>query len=258
MNIATVYFDWPGVTTYRKLLDVYLYSLSRHMADVPVDILMPGVLSNTLGRKAGLANNMQKMFAWQTYLARQPDGRQILMTDCDLLVLADIRDVWELYPDFDIAYTQTGRSRIPFSTGVMYIRNGPRVRRLFSLWIDVCLQMMHDDVFHNYWRYTKKYYGISQAALGYLMESHTLDVKFQPIPSKIYNCISRDLAYITDQTRVLHIHGKIQKKIIAPQLKGRTRYRKARALWQTYYRQSRKDSYGHRYTTWHEIRMGAL
>lgn len=257
MRIATVYFDWPGKYTYRKLLDVYVYSLSLHMPQVPVDILLPGALTQTLGRKPGLANNLQKMLAWRQYLHSQPDQARLLLTDCDLLVRKDISDVWALYPDFDIAYTETGRARIPFSTGVMYIRNSLQVRTFFDQWTDVCLQMIHDEAFHNYWRHTKNYYGISQAALGYLMESHELSLRFQPISAKVYNCISRDLAAITDKTRVLHIHGAIQKKVLASKGNPRSRYKKARDIWQQYYKQS-KSAHGHRNTTWIKMRLGGL
>jgi hypothetical protein len=177
-------------------------------------------LVSALG-KASFLSNTQKMLAWADVVEHAPDGQPILLIDCDTFVVGPLDAIWD--EPFDIAYTvkvpgwqhipkEQWQPKIPFNSGVVFVRVSPRVREFFRVWREENLVMLRDRDHHRQWRGV--YGGINQAALGRAIQSGWLtQLDLKEIPCQVWNCEDSSWAKFDEATRIVHVKSALRLAI---------------------------------------------
>ena len=181
MKIISVQFDYLGLRKYNILSRVLEYSIKKNCPDADLEMLR----INPPGRyptKRCFAANTLKMQKWIEIMEKTNDD--IVFLDCDMLVLQDISDIFN--NDFDIGLTVRGNGSIPYNGGVVFAKNTKDAHSFMHLWNKTNIELYNDSKKHNYWRNTKGYAGMNQAALGYLLEEKIYKAKSLFISRPIY------------------------------------------------------------------------
>jgi len=209
MRIFTVVFDRPGQKKYSRLLNVFLKSCAAKMPNVEVDVLrIKGPDTMTLGHRVACEDNTEKLAFWVDYIKKAKEP--VALMDCDILIRGDIRDAFD--HEFDVAYTLNGAGGL--NAGVVFVRPTQYSVEFFELWKEINDQMFFDESFHRKWR--KKYIGMNQTALGYILEHpdlHSASLKF--LPSHVYNAADYDHPVVDDATKVLHVKGDLRDDFLS-------------------------------------------
>ena len=206
VQIVSVQFDFDQAKTYSTLAQVFEKSCRRHMPGVEFMALTIAPPPLKPGVHRGFSTNTAKLNLWSKLVAEA--DQPLLLSDCDMLCLHDLRDVWDR--DFDVAYTVRSECRLPFNSGVVFVKPTPAARQFISKWRDVNEEMLKSPTLHQPFR--RKYAGMNQASFGYLLEQR-LDagVKLLPLPCQIWNACNEDWERIDlSKTRLVHFKGKLR------------------------------------------------
>lgn len=209
IKIVTVQYD----NTFKKLFSVYKKSIELNIPDAElIDIHVP-FPENTMGRNCFCHHNHAKLLKWVEYMETCQDN--VIFTDADMLALRDPVEIWDA--DFDICYTErthTNTSRkIPLNGGVVFVKPTEKAREFLRLWAQIDGQMYNDAEFHA--KYIRKYVGMNQASLGYLIEHPELyTAKLLPVHTRKYNAVECDWRYIDNTTAFVHIKSSLRAKIL--------------------------------------------
>jgi len=209
MRVITVQFDYGSKDSYKRLLDVFRYSVVKNMPTVDLEVITCDPPRNIKDRSSGLVSNTAKLAIWiDRFLACEDD---VIFMDCDMVVLKDMTDAFEL--DFDIAYTVRNgglgkRQRIPINGGVLFAKYNERTINFLNEWLTINNRMFMNPAFHRDWR--KKYAGMNQSAFGYMLE-RTNYCKAVSLPCSIYNVCNTEWADITENSRCLHIKSHLRR-----------------------------------------------
>lgn len=241
MKVAIVYFD--RLPMFRKMLQVLRHSVSVHMPGTPVELINPSGSREKPVRGKRLLDNMIKMRQWHRYLRCEPPDQRIILLDCDMMLTGSLQEVFT-HP-FDIAFTRSGRKKEPINTGAVFVRTGPAVDSFMDRWLDTAEAMYYDPAFHNYWRKTKQYWGISQASLGHLLEGPDTGVRIHMLPMRQYNAVGKDHKKFDADTKLVHIkgHTPLRRALFKRRKRRRIRGRvgKLVKIWKQYEREFRNN-----------------
>ena len=218
MKIVTVQFNNFENQDYALLLKVFKFSVRKHMPDIEFVEIKKDIPVNLTGRPNRFFYNDFKLKCWVTEFEKATEP--IVFCDCDMLMIDSIQDAFVF--DFDIAYTElTKVKKIPFNGGVMFARPTENAKIFFKVLLEVNNRMLQNRNFHKPW--CKKYLGINQAELGYVLENLDMlkrygkipiDLKIHKFKTIVYNAVNCDWQKISIDTRMIHYKGPLRKALL--------------------------------------------
>ena len=211
MKIITVQFNYRN-TMFERLLTAFRNSINLHMPETGLTeyIYDFDKTRTNLDRCSSVITNTFKLDKWVEILENETEN--ICLTDCDMLMVNPIDDVWNY--DFDVAYTarrrykETGQG-IPYNGGVVFIRPNERSINFFKRWAEINREMVYDPAFHAEWR--KKYAGMNQSAFGYIIEKEKDICDFKELPCPIWNSVDESWTELNNDTKMVHIKSKLRR-----------------------------------------------
>lgn len=214
MKIVGVVFDYAEKSDYARLARVWEESArqTNQHAEIVLHKIEP---PQTVKRNTGLSSNNHKFKVWNAEIQAANNGDLIVLTDVDLMILADLRPAFK--GDFDIGVTRRTAQSWPINAGVVFVRVSDASKRFIERWGEVDQKMYEDEVFHE--PYKRKYKGQNQAALGYLRENNDTGAVVQELPCAVWNACNEDYVHFKlGTTKVVHIKSTLRHAIL-----GKTR-----------------------------------
>ena len=226
MKIVSVQFDYGGLQSYKKLSQVFAYSVKKNCPDADLELInaKPPEIKRKI-RSKSFATNTLKIKLWLNALRSTTDD--VVFMDCDMIVLKDISSAFK--NDFDIGYTKRTGSRIPYNGGGVFVKNTPAAIKFIELWKEINDKMYNDYTFHH--TYRNKYAGMNQAAFGYIMETGGYKTKLKKFSCDIWNACVENWPKINDETRIVHIKGALRRSVLMNRSIAGCRFRRAIILW---------------------------
>jgi hypothetical protein len=202
LKIVTAIMQHPGEDEYPRMLEVFKYSVKKHMPHAALEVLeFDPVMS--VGAGQHMADNRQKMEAW----ARTAIDEPTIFMDCDTMLLGDLSKAFEY--DFDIGITARTSGDPPYNGGVVFARPTAAARQFMMIW-----NRWDYELYGNreaYQKYIDKYYGQNQAALGYILEQGIVEhVTFKSFPCSVWNACKEDWPKLRKNVKVLHIKSRLR------------------------------------------------
>lgn len=214
-----------------KALAVSVAANSPQSALVLHDIDDPDGDVHLAGPRAasGYLANARKTKHQARIVEAAADGELIGFLDADTFVLRELADVAELAFDLAITVKPAG-VRYPINTGVTFARVSPRVRVFYRRWYEAVIAMLQDRPLLKRW--SSRFGGINQSALGYLLDEH--DLTIARLPCKEWNATRDSWPSCDSNTRVVHLLSSLRDACV-----GRGKYYNASvnrlaALWREY------------------------
>ena len=199
---------------FERLIKVLIKSWEAHN-DMPLEF---HYMNDGWNRKYlhGLWVNTIKLEKWAD-LFRQ----DTLFLDADLLCKGDMSEPFDVIEN--LGYTENrARGRI-LNAGVFYAKSTKYSRKFMAEWVAVNRKMLNSRSFHAEWR--RKYMGINQAALGYLMENGW---ELTKLPEKYNLCDWTERK--VKKARMIHIKSDLRKNILL----GTNKYPYVTKIWEKY------------------------
>jgi hypothetical protein len=208
-KIITVQFDRGTSDAYKRMMNTYKKSIAVNMPNAELlefNIPEPEVRR---GDNKFFSANTDKLSIWLECVEKYNDN--IALTDCDMLCVKDFNDVFNL--DFDVAITMHEDGAIlPLNGGVIFVKPTENAKYFMQLFKKVNDEMYNDKEFHQKWR--DKYAGINQSAMGYILETGGYRANVLKLPCQIYNNCDPEWPTIDDNTRLVHIKGKLRQYVL--------------------------------------------
>jgi hypothetical protein len=238
LKIYTVTFDFGEATTYKVLNEVFIHSVEKNCpnAEWRYDELDEPELNGII---KGFVTNTVKLDLWVKELEKCEEGDELVLIDCDMLVLGDISPVFK--KDFDVAYTFRTQSKWPMNGGTMFVKVNDRSRAFFYKFLEINNTMLKDKVLHQ--KYRDVYAGMNQAAFGYILEHHKDIAKLKALPCAIWNVCEHYDQAIKNGAKILHIKGKLRQNIFRDRVED-DELKTATLLWKQYYEEYKKNGIG--------------
>lgn len=199
---------------FKRLLNVFEKSWAEHH-DIPLEVIyMPGTWDRKYLR--GLWMNTIKLEKWAENFTDDT-----VFLDADMLCTGNILDAFDKFNH--VAYTKNTHPNRILNAGVFFAKYSDYSVDFMQEWVDTNRKMLNCKIFHTPWR--RKYQGINQAALGYMLENGwdatPLDDSYNLchwVPGKI------------ETAKMLHIKGKLRTAVLC----GTREHAKIRKLWKSY------------------------
>lgn len=222
-----------GTEDFTRLARVLAHSAARHCPSWQRTIVRISERPFVRGPQFGQSHvaNTQKIQFWLEAVAALPDGAEILLIDADTVIVRPLDDVWDL--DFDVAYTtKAATAKIPFNTGVVFMRISPVVRVFLQAWRDRQVQMLAHALEAERWR--RLMVGLNQSALAAELDAIGLDpqleepavveavyagatpmpIRFRRLPCVEWNCEDASwAAYDWRVTRIIHVKSALRDSV---------------------------------------------
>ena len=201
--------DPRAAERYARLADVLALSAAENSPSTPLTVeWIEGQWEpeSYRGCKPVWIENAHKAHCHWQAMRQADDGEVIGFLDIDTMVLGDCSEIESL--PFDIAYTvRPNRTPWILNTGVYFVRVSDKTRLFMLTWLNTVLRMLRDKHFHDEWRAARKYGGIHQAALGWMLEHAG--------PAK-WNCVSCCWRDAGEHTRIAHIMSSLRRTCFEP------------------------------------------
>lgn len=209
MQIVTVCFDYDDRPEFAKLLEVFRYSVKKHMPDSDY-IEYRDKPPEYDGRNHGYLDNTFKLKIWAEHMAGTKENT--IFIDCDMMALRNAKHAF--YEKFDIAYTACPDGyMVPLNGGVIFAKPTELAREFFSRLRTINDKMYHDYEFHKPWQ--DKYHGMNQSAMGYILENMCHDINIKKYMTREWNAIECDWRMINDSTVFCHINKQLRRNVLA-------------------------------------------
>jgi len=234
MKIITVSFDFAGRSSYLRLLEVFRYSVQKHMPDVKMEIWKTNPPKKRNDRNTGVVTNTAKLGLWLE--AMEKTNEDIILMDCDMLVIGDLSLAFQY--EFDIAHTcrhtiEHGRNRIPINGGVMFIRHNERSYNFMRRMKEVNDKMYLDPKFHH--PYRVKYAGMNQAAYGYMLEHpKEHNAKILALSCQEWNLCNTEWHLFDEYTKCIHYKSRLRRAALGQSTYYAPAMRPFVQLWKAY------------------------
>jgi len=215
---------------YASLARVLDYSARKHCPewDVNVALLEPRPYISGMGNLSHVWNT-QKLEFWRRQTEEAPDGARLLLIDGDMLIQKPIDDIWDR--DFEMAYTiRNGGTRLPLNGGVMFLRVSQATRQFMRNWWEVNIRFLEKPREHDNWR--RKYAGINQASLGYLLEQGTGLAKIEKLLCSEWNLCEWE-RHPPSGARIVHFKSTLRRALFKyfPVPRGGTNVQRLINVW---------------------------
>ena len=229
MKILTTLFNYPlKPHDYNELHEVFLLSCKKHMPDVEVVTLKLQVPIVRDNKRPGCWVNTVKLREMVKYVETCNDD--IILADCDMLCTAPAYDAFK--EDFDIAVTfkDKPQGRCPLNGGIIFVKNTPLAHDWLKKLSEVNDQMYSNKSFHDEWM--AKYFGMNQAAMGYMIENSGHLAKVVRYSTQKWNNCDYDWVNFNEETVFVHVKGPLREAIF--QRVGYSDHAKIMKIWYTY------------------------
>lgn len=189
---------------YDDFWKVFNYSAKKHMPDAEI-ICLREVPEVDKSRGNTYAAMSARLYMWAD--AVKNVSGNIILADVDIVFTGNMFSVFNEYK-FDLAYTKRNSKWKPINGGIIFLRDN--AKSFIDLWARVNNKMYKNKELHNKWR--KKYKGMNQPALGYLIEhpkKHGMNLL--SLPCLKYNACDQEWAHITPETKAIHLKRALRK-----------------------------------------------
>lgn len=224
MKLFTVMFDVDKSKTWSRLLNVFRESVRLHMPDVElIEKIIPAP-NQVPGKSASITYNTVKLGLWNDYI--QEATEDTILIDCDMLCLRSAQHIFKR--KFDIAFTFTGLTKgVPLNGGVVFVKPTSRSREIMNSWVNINSRMYDNPEYYH--KYSGKYLGINQSALGAMLATGMLD-DIKRLSTLECNAVGLDWGKIDDKTIFVHIKSELRNALMtATEPAGHLK--KAMQLW---------------------------
>lgn len=196
------------------------------------------------GLSRHFTDNHAKLRVWRAAVHAEPDGTLLVLTDADMLVLGDLRPAFD--EPFDIGWTHRP-GRIPVNSGVVYVRCNSRSRALMDAWVERDRQVMDERLARG--DGNVKGACANQAAFLSLMIDHTAEqlCTTRGLPCRIWNCVDQTWDKFNENTRVLHVKGRLRDLVLGRKVIDESddaNMRRMVSLWHIYDAQNERAGVG--------------
>ena len=224
MLVHTVYFSHPTKKQFFYMLEVLKLSFQENMPEsrLEVHLVKPPIKG---GKSWTITANNHKLPLWNDIV--QSATEPVALIDCDMMLLGDISDVFD--EDYDVAYT-VRPGPLPFNAGAMFVRPTEPARDYFTRWLAINNKMYSDVHFHG--AYRRKYGGLNQAAMGYLLEQNEYHAKVRTLPGRKYNACHGQWG--VPENKLVHIKDKLRRSMFGEQ-PVQASMKKIVKKWHSYY-----------------------
>jgi len=225
-TIHTTYTNDSENNFYNILLETYEKSIRFNMSNSNIikDELIigknkkPKLPSSKLFPHRIISKEYYKTPIYKLKIEYQKDivnktNDNIILSDCDMLMLNSVEDVFNL--DFDIAFTT--RENLFLNTGIIFIKSpGEKIKEFFEKWNEKVnyLYRNPDKLEKNKKRFTN---GLNQCSLGLILEEYEnknkKNLKIKYLPSSIYNSCQDTWETLNDETRIVHIKSELRDSL---------------------------------------------
>lgn len=213
MRIISVAFrSSKDSTDYIRLNKVFVASTKYHNPNSSVESYEIETVKFNKNKKYSFTSNTYKLDKW-VKLVENSDDPEIILSDSDMMCRGDMSDGFN--NDFDIAYTirqPFKDGRLPFNGGIIYLRKNERTIEFLKKWREINNKMYESSSFHS--QYRKKYGGINQAAMGYMLNNHSKMVKLAKLQCETYNSCDINWKNALRKAKMIHIKGRLRKYIL--------------------------------------------
>jgi hypothetical protein len=228
LKIISVVFDYYHQEKYKKLSEVFSYSIKKNCPGSELELLKINPPKIHKNKSKSFASNTVKLELWLERL--KATDQDVIFLDCDMLVLKDLSSAFNL--NFDIGYTKRTRARIPYNGGVVFVKNTPEAVSFIELWAKINKKMYDNSRFHSVWR--AKYAGMNQSAFGYILEKEKYNAILKQFPCEIWNACNEDWSNIGDKTKIIHIKGGLRRSVLHQAPGFTCKWQRAYTLWRKY------------------------
>jgi len=207
--IATTWFDrHGGITRYSQYSKVWRKSAKAVFGDSvelieeaadPPDFSQPCPVFYRGSRKIGKSKTLswlKKIHTWEKIITCLPLGVPILMIDIDTMFFSDPFDDLKQF-DFDVGICGN-------NTGAIYFSGSQESHKFMHRW-----RVVTEWLFNNkklYQHYDKKYKGLDQASMGYLLESGEYPGRVLHLPRRFHSTVE----HYELPCHIMHYHSRLR------------------------------------------------
>lgn len=168
--------------------------------------------SSNLAKRAArqsFVDNTDKMRAWHSIAASQPDGTRFALVDADMFATGELAGLADFVsPSCPLAFTFRREGfRFPFNSGAVAVYQCAESRRFFDEWRAVNEDMLRNAKLHQEFR--ARYGGINQAALGAMLEAEGCPT-FARLDCATWNCEDSEWRNFSSETKLVHVKGRLR------------------------------------------------
>lgn len=205
-------FNRPeGDGIYQRLCDVFEYSCGRENVDCHIHKMAvpPKPLS---GQQRWAPDNHYKLIEWKKYIEQEShrrSGELILLSDSDM-ICRNAPSMKDLERTKVIGLTKRVPPARHFNAGMLVCRLGPELVDFFQEWCARDKELFHNATKHK--RYKRKYFGMNQASLGWMLEeSHKQRERVEWYSCADMNCIEPFNTW--QSAHFVHVKGPLMRTI---------------------------------------------
>lgn len=195
--------------TFSRLAAALEASIERNAPGVVYDEWISPTPKEVPGLLRHYTDNHAKLLIWNEAVQSAEDSEHIVLMDADTIVLGPLDDAFE--HDFDVAWTWRP-GRLPVNSGVVFIKVNDRSRAFMDAWVGRDHHLMTTRGLADHGK--RKYGGANQASFMWLAlhgggkDICKLDGK--SLPCRKWNSVDQTWCDFNDDTRILHIKGKLR------------------------------------------------
>jgi hypothetical protein len=249
--VVSVVLQGKDKADYHKMANAFAQSLhenspiTKNMLYISNQVPPPG--EDHKGR--WMYTNTVKLGIWLK-VQRENPSQDMVLADADMLCLDRVEKIFEQY-EFDVAIcnrTDDDPKAPKYNAGIVFLRGDTYNRNAMDFmreWFNINDRMYNDPLMHK--PYRRKYCGMNQASLGYLMERKeelVPHVNVIEIPTFMVNsCCEKDwrdteeaLTLKMTPPTFLHLKGSLRKMFLLG--KDHPYYPNISETWRHYVRKS--------------------
>lgn len=207
--VATTWFDrHEKIDRYFQYANVWrksahsVFGESVKIIEVPTDppdFSQPCPVFRRGERKIGKSKTLswlEKIKQWNSVIGQLPLGAPIIMTDIDVMFFSNPFEDLKLF-DFDIGICGN-------NTGAVYFSGSEKSHRFMRQWFVATSRLFNNKDLYK--RYDKKYKGLDQASMGYLLESGEHDATVIQLPRRFHSTVE----FYELPCHIMHYHSKLR------------------------------------------------
>lgn len=210
--VATVWFDrHSGIDRYEQYARVWDRSARQVFGDSaqimnigvdPPDFTREAPVFHRGARKIGKSKTLswlEKIRQWAMIIGSIPEGRPILMSDIDVMFFSDPFSDLSAY-NYDVGICGN-------NTGLVYFSGSAESHRFMVRWLEATEYLFANKELYK--QYDKKYKGLDQGSMGYLLESGEHNANVVQLPRRFHSTVE----HYSLPCHVMHYHSRLRAVI---------------------------------------------
>lgn len=206
-----------GSFAYERLLEVFKRSWQKNSSiTLEVHRINPPEAGK---RHNSFYYNHKKLQVWKDNFSEDT-----VFLDCDMLLLRDISGGFDLIDNIGVAH----RSNLPLNGGVIFAKHNANTVQFFEDWYSKDAKMLSNPEIHM--PYHRKYAGLNQSSLGYLIENGHKDL-ITRLPEAYNLCESWE---DWQNAKLIHLKGSLRRTCLMDRVSPPDPQGKIRDIWKSY------------------------